>query len=308
MPLPIICKYRSLAMPLLVILSLAGCSSGTDTPGSVEILSVNPKSGSELVVGEKVEISAVVEYSLGGAQREIELLVETAAGKPVGSGRGHTIAGRGGGISTLRKEITIPDTSGLRVFAVMRPGSAQGGPAAVQAALYSAVPAAPVIDEWDAADAAIRRLPPDAFPDLPYAVKKELERRQCTVPQTFISTQPHNVIHGEFARNGQEDWAVLCSRGRMSGIIVFWGGAGEDVFAFPASPDRNYLQGTGSGIAYSRAIGAVGKDYILERHEWYGGPEPPDITHEGINVAFVEKASSVLYFEKGEWLNLQGAD
>lgn len=308
MPSPAISKHWLLAMSLLVILPLTGCSSGTDKPGSVELLSVNPKSGSELTVGEKVEISALVEYSMGGARGEMELLVETVAGKPVGTGRGHTIAGRGSGISTLRKEITVPETAGLRVFAVMRPDPPPGDPAAVQVALYSVVPVTPVIDEWDAADAAVRRLPPGAFPELPYGVKKELERRQCTVPQTFISTQPHNVISGEFARKGQNDWAVLCSTGRMSGLIVFWGGSGKDVFAFPAGPDKNYLQGTGEGIGYSCAISAVGKDYILERHEWYGGPQPPDITHEGINVAFVEKASSVLYFDKGEWLSLQGAD
>ena len=295
-------------MLLPAALWLAGCSSGADNPAGVEILSVNPKSGSELAAGEKVEISAVVEYSLGRARGEIELIVETAEGEPVGPGRGHNIAGSGGGISTLRKEITIPDTAGLRVSAIMRLASSSSDPAAVQAAIYSVIPYVPVPDEWDAADAAIRRLPPEAFPELPNWVKKELKRRQCTVPQTFISTRPHNVIQGEFARKGQKDWAVLCSTGLKSSLIVFWGGSGEEVFAFPAGPDKSYLQGTGAGIGYSREISAVGGEYILERHERYGGPEPPDITHDGINVAFVEKASSVLYFEKGEWLSLQGAD
>ncbi len=291
-----------------VIFSLAGCSSGTDKSASIETLSVDPKSGREMVSGEKIEISAVVEYYLGGEPGEIELLVEAADGKPVGTGSGHAIPGRGGGISTLRKDVTVPDTSGLRVSAVVRPGPSSGDPAAVQVAIYPVVPAAPVVDEWDAADASIRRLPPEAFPELPAAVKEELKRRQCTVPQTFISTRPHNVIQGEFVRKGQKDWAVLCSTGLKSSLIVFWGGSGEDVFAFPSGPDKSYLQGTGAGIGYSREISTVGKDYILERHEWYGGPEPPEITHEGINVAFVEKASWVLYFEKGEWLNLQGAD
>jgi hypothetical protein len=61
-------------------------------------------------------------------------------------------------------------------------------------------------------------------------------------------------------------------------------------------------------LGYSRAIDAVGKDYILKHYEAYGGPKPPPITHHGINDAFVEKASVVRYFYRGKWLELQGAD
>jgi len=162
---------------------------------------------------------------------------------------------------------------------------------------------------WDEANAKVRRLSPGAFPELPAGIRVELVKRQCTVPQTFLSTQPHNVIHGEFYRKGQKDWAVLCSTGQVSSILVFWGGSEKNMFVFPATPDKNYLQGRGEGkIGYSCEISAVGKDYILEHHKRYGGPTPPPIAHDGINVAFIEKASSVLYREKGEWLSLTGAD
>jgi len=164
-------------------------------------------------------------------------------------------------------------------------------------------------DIWDEANAKVRRLSPDAFPELPAGIKVELVKRQCTVPQIFLSTHPHNVIHGEFSRKGQKDWAVLCSTGQVSSILVFWGGSEKDMFVFPATPDKNYLQGRGEGkIGYSCEISVVGKDYILEHHKRYGGPTPPPINHDGIDVAFVEKASSVLYREKGEWLSLTGAD
>lgn len=164
-------------------------------------------------------------------------------------------------------------------------------------------------DIWDEADTKVRRLSPDAFPELPAGIRGELEKRQCTVPQTFVSTHPHNVIHGEFSKKGQQDWAVLCSTGRASSILVFWAGSEKDVFAFPASPDKNCLQGIGEGkIGFSCDISVVGKDYILEHHKRYGGPTPPPIDHDGINGAFVGKASSALYREKGEWLSLTGAD
>ncbi|MGD9641586.1 MAG: hypothetical protein AB7V08_02485 [Elusimicrobiales bacterium] len=164
-------------------------------------------------------------------------------------------------------------------------------------------------DIWDEADAKVRRLSPASFSELPDAVRDELSKRQCSVPQTFTSTKPHNVIHGEFSRKGQQDWAVLCSTGRASSILVFWGGSVKDMFVFPATPDKNCLQGIGEGkIGYSCDISVVGKDYILEHHKRYGGPTPPPIDHDGINGAFVGKASSVLYLEKGEWLSLTGAD
>ena len=39
-----------------------------------------------------------------------------------------------------------------------------------------------------------------------------------------------------------------------------------------------------------------------------GGPKPPPIDHQGINDAFLEKASSVHYFHEGKWLRLTDAD
>ena len=46
----------------------------------------------------------------------------------------------------------------------------------------------------------------------------------------------------------------------------------------------------------------------VEEGEGHLGPEPPPIDHQGINYAFIEKASVVLYWYEGQWLCLQGAD
>jgi len=40
----------------------------------------------------------------------------------------------------------------------------------------------------------------------------------------------------------------------------------------------------------------------------YGGPTPPQIDHQGIDDAFIEKASVTWYFDGGSWLKLTGAD
>ena len=69
------------------------------------------------------------------------------------------------------------------------------------------------------------------------------------------------------------------------------------------------MQGIGGGkIGYSRALSPAGADYILSVYQAYGGPKPPPIDHQGIDDAFLEKASTVHYFHEGKWLRLTGAD
>ncbi len=75
----------------------------------------------------------------------------------------------------------------------------------------------------------VRRSQPDDA-GVPAEFVAKLSARGCTIPQydglramDDRGTGASNVIHGEFARHGQEDWAVLCSKGRSSTIIIFWG-------------------------------------------------------------------------------------
>ena len=165
-------------------------------------------------------------------------------------------------------------------------------------------------DEWASADTATLRLPPTAFSRLPGNVVRYLQRRGCTIPQTYLNREPHNVISGEFAKRGQTDWAVLCSRNGVSSILVFWGGSARSVAEVARAPDRNFLQVVSGGgrIGFSRSIMPVGRDYILTHYREYGGPKPPRIDHQGIDDAYLEKASVVLYYYRGRWLELQGAD
>jgi hypothetical protein len=158
--------------------------------------------------------------------------------------------------------------------------------------------------------ASIQRLPPRTFRQLPAAIVENLEARKCLIPQYPYIKTPHNVIRGSFTGAKRNEWAVLCSRRGTSSIMVFRANPAEMVAEIAAANDENYLQdldepGT---LGYSRVISAVSKDYILEHYKWYGGPEPPPITHHGIDDAYAEKASKVRYFYRGKWLELQGAD
>lgn len=165
-------------------------------------------------------------------------------------------------------------------------------------------------DQWAAADSATMRLPPVAFPRLPKSIVQYLRARGCTIPQTYLSSAPHNVISGEFARRGQSDWAVLCSQNGDSSILVFWRGSTKSVAEIAKAPDRDFLQTISGGgkIGFSRMIEAVDRDDIIKHYEAYGGPKPPSIDHQGIDDAYVEKASVVRYYYRRRWLELQGAD
>jgi hypothetical protein len=159
------------------------------------------------------------------------------------------------------------------------------------------------------ADFQVTRLAPSAFPELPANIRRELERRGCTIPQERADEKPQNAIKGEFTRKGQTDWAVLCSVNQISTILVFRNASERNPSELARETDISKLQAAGGGaIAYSRAISSVGREYILRHYHSYGGPKPPTIDHQGINDAFVGKASVVHYFHAGRWVKLARAD
>ena len=164
-------------------------------------------------------------------------------------------------------------------------------------------------DHWADADRQTRRLSPAVFDELPTPVRFDLERRGCTVPQLWGDTLARNVVSGRFRHASTTDWAVLCSVDRTSTILVYWEGRADSVAEIASAPDRAFLQGVGNGrIGFSRAISGVDGHFIRRQFERYGGREPPPLDHDGINDAFIEKASLVWYWYNGEWLRLTGTD
>ena len=163
---------------------------------------------------------------------------------------------------------------------------------------------------FDLAERQIVRLPPSAFPDLPAAVARGLRKRNCTIPQeSFAAKKRSNVIRGEFARRGQTDWAILCSVNKVSSILVFWNGSEKNPAVIAPMEDRNFLQGgVGEQIVFSREIVAAGRSFIMTHYNAYGGPVPPPLDHEGIDDAFLGKASITHYYYDRTWLTLTGAD
>jgi len=163
----------------------------------------------------------------------------------------------------------------------------------------------------------IRRLAPSTFGQLPISIIRSLEARGCTVPQTWayddstymdIVRRPHNVVQGSFLKNGQRDWAVLCSCRDSSSILVFWGGKVDHPAELARSRDDDWTQdvdGRGN-LGYSRFLGAANPKRILSHNpglELKHGP-----LHDAIEDAFVEKGSVLYYFQGDSWKELDGAD
>ena len=146
----------------------------------------------------------------------------------------------------------------------------------------------------------IVRLPPTAFSELPKNLVTELERRGCTVPQTFPPDQRSNVIRGSFAKAGQTDWAVFCSMKGSTSLLVFWNDSAANSVELGKNPDD-------TNRLFDWFIRPVGRKFIVAHYRACGGPKPPPIDHQGIESAG-ESASVVLYYYRGKWLTLQGAD
>jgi hypothetical protein len=182
--------------------------------------------------------------------------------------------------------------------------------------VVSAQSSRPDADKWDLAEQAIKRLSPDAFPELPFEVQAYLQKHGYKIPQCYdcrsdpvLNQKPNNVISGHFLGLKSMDWAVLGSRNHKSRILVFPHGTADGVISKEQGEDKNWLQGANDEkIGYSRLILVADKENILAQFAEYGGPKPPPIDHQGIDSVFAGKGSSVLYYYKGKWLTLTGAD
>lgn len=159
------------------------------------------------------------------------------------------------------------------------------------------------------ADAAIVRLEPALFSELPSAIRTDLEKRGCTVPQPAVDGK-RNVVRGRFLTGRRIDWAVLCSRDRHSAILVFDGTSADWIAELGSEPDMNYLQvvDRAGAIGYSRVVAVAAPNAVRQRVRSDGPIAPDRIDHDGIEDAFVGKSSLIWYWSGQRWLRLAAAD
>src|SRR5262245_369361 len=124
------------------------------------------------------------------------------------------------------------------------------------------------------------RLLPSAIPALPPAVRKELERRQCSIPQVPSDTTLRNVIQGHLRRAGQLDWAVLCAVPGYSSVLVFWSGG---------SPQHPSEVAVATGDEVLRTIDVIDSARIPQ-------PQPVGIAHDALRVVLPESGAAATYY------------
>lgn len=155
----------------------------------------------------------------------------------------------------------------------------------------------------------IRLLPLASFPELPASVAAALQAKSCMVPQTFEAHAPENVIPGAFEKEGSQDWAALCSANGVTTLYVVFGSHPNAPVALRSQPDAKWLGSEQAGI-YGAAWGISrrpGDQLRPARMQVQGGGSVHSYDHDGIEDAFVEKNSTVHYFEAGQWLVLESS-
>jgi hypothetical protein len=95
-----------------------------------------------------------------------------------------------------------------------------------------------------------------------------------------------SVITGAFTAKGAVEWAVLCSVRDTSQILILNARNGAVVDSLNRSGDSGWIQGNGN----------------------YGAFLPKPIDHDGIDEAFLDKASTTFYFAQGHWFNVGSSD
>jgi hypothetical protein len=149
----------------------------------------------------------------------------------------------------------------------------------------------------------VHLISPDSFPELPKPVRDSLASRHC---QT-----------GAFTAKGAMEWAVLCSVHDTSQILILNAKNGTAVDSMNKSGDSGWIQGNGNNTwLFSRMIAVVSMselnvvpaDTTSEDAVYYGATLPKPIDHDGIDEAFLDKASTTFYFAQGRWFSVSSSD
>ncbi len=141
------------------------------------------------------------------------------------------------------------------------------------------------------------------------AVKRDLNSRGCTVPQSVYPRGRNNVTRGSFTAAGKVQWAVLCSVRDTAEILVYDTAGRAPVDALEWSADIGWVQWGGSAWEYSRYVSVLPQQQIRRwRTDLDGRPIPPPIDHDAISQAFLDKSAEGFYWARGRWYRQLTAD
>jgi hypothetical protein len=159
----------------------------------------------------------------------------------------------------------------------------------------------------------IRHLPVSSFPELPAGVQELLNRRGCTIPQTYEAHRPENVVHASLEHAGSSDWAVLCSvQGTVSLLVFFDGGTGlkkEQPVVLASSPETQRLQAHDpSGVlGFNWGIDPATPARVNEAQSGLKR-RPAQVDHDALADSTLERSTIYHFYARSNWFVLETAD
>ena len=158
-----------------------------------------------------------------------------------------------------------------------------------------------VVLAGEAHEFVVRHLPVSSFPALPVRMAAELERRGCTIPQTYEAHRPENVVRASLEGPGSEDWAALCSSGGTVTLLVFFASRNEaTVLGTAEETDRLQAHGLNGVLGFNWGIDPASPEQV---HQAQAGlsPRPARLDHDALADAVIEQKTSYHFFSSGRW-------
>jgi hypothetical protein len=155
----------------------------------------------------------------------------------------------------------------------------------------------------------IRHLPVSSFPDLPAAIKEQLDLRDCLVPQTYEAHHPENVVHASLERPDSSDWAVLCSAEGTVSLLVFFGNGSSQPFTLASAPETERLQTHGSSgvLGFNWGIDPASPQQVHEAQAAMN-PRPQLLDHDALADTLVDRHTVYHFYLKSAWIVLEMQD
>ncbi len=156
----------------------------------------------------------------------------------------------------------------------------------------------------------LETLPPSAFSTAPTRVRKALTNAGCRIVQSNPPgpKESHNLITGEFVRQGQKDWAALCADGASAYIYVVWSAPSHCAARLARADLSTYTTNEQAGPSFMRRLRSVSPSVIASFLRAAPHEVPVHITHDGIDDMLVGQGSRLHYCDGRNWRELPGAE
>jgi hypothetical protein len=179
---------------------------------------------------------------------------------------------------------------------------AQSAPPAPKSSQEALVVSGQIVISGHATPYLIRHLPVSSFPALPRSVQDELNKRGCTIPQTYEAHRPENVVHANLEGRGAADWAVLCAIQGTVSLLVFFNGSTQPPALLASTPETERLQPhDASGVlGFNWGIDPASPAQVAEAQTGLT-PHPPMLDHDALADAIVEHKTIYHFYAKSAW-------